>query len=223
MPDVDTPAIRARYEATPRRIDDDLEPLARGDRGCLGDLMAGLGALGTAVFGIIAATGAGGWGFMAISAAVFVLGFLLSTIHQLRSARVRRLALERGPLVLARVVRVEPRLREAGAGVGLARVVFSLAPDRRFDADALAAIGGRVRALEAGEETDAGAEAARAALARRSIAGVQPLAEALVACPEVHVAEVILDKERRGGQALAEGDLVALLVEPASGVVEHVA
>ena len=37
---------RTRFEATPRKLDDEaLDRIARGDRGCLGDVLSGFGAV----------------------------------------------------------------------------------------------------------------------------------------------------------------------------------
>ncbi len=214
MPETSTStALRTRYEATPRTIDDALHPLARGDRGCLGDALAGIGALLTGVFGIIASTGSGGWGYMAVGAALFVGGFALSTIHQSRSSAQRNLALTEGPLVAGRVLRADPKLAEPGIGYAPAIVVLSLDPERRFDSAHLAEVGERVAA--AGGEVGA-------LVAAPHIEGLPAIPEAVAEAPSVHIGEVIVDRERLSGRPLRAGDEVTLIVDPRSGFIEHI-
>ena len=93
--------IRSRYEATPRTLDTDLQRMARGDRGCLGDGLAGLGGVAMVVFGVLASFGLVGWGFMSAGALLLVTGFLMSAAATARSGPLRRKALTDGPLVLA--------------------------------------------------------------------------------------------------------------------------
>ncbi len=206
-------ALRARYEATPRTIDDALHPLSRGDRGCLGDALAGIGALLTGVFGIIASTGAGGWGYMAIGAALFVGGFAMSTIHQSRSSAQRNQALIGGPLVTGRVLRADPKLAEPGIGFAPAIVLLSLEPERRFDPGHLKAVAERV--LAAGGEVGA-------LVTAEHIEGVPAIPEAVAEAPAIHVGEVIVDRERLSGRPLRAGGEVTLIVDPASGFIEHI-
>ncbi|MEZ4384052.1 MAG: hypothetical protein R3A79_22150 [Nannocystaceae bacterium] len=206
--------LRRRYEATPRTIDDDLHGLARGDRGCLGDALAGIGAVTTALFGVIASTGAGGWGFMGIGAVLFIAGFALSAMHQSRSSQVRRQALEEGALVAGRVLRADPSLREPGRGCAPAIVVLSLDPARRFDPRHLDAAKRRL-ANATGEVAEL--------LAAEHIEGIKPIPESAVGAPSIGVAEVIVDRERLEGNALQDDDQVlALIVDPRVGFVEHI-
>lgn len=216
----DVTALRRRYEATPRTIDDDLHGLARGDRGCLGDGLAGVGALMTAIFGIIASMGAGGWGYMAIGAILFIAGFGLSAVHQSRSGVMRRRALEEGTLCVGRVLRADPALREPGIGCAPALVVLSTDPARRFDHGHLAAVGERLAALQPGEAGAAGELAAL--LAAPHIAGVPAVDPAIAGADGVRVAEVIVDKERLQGGAIREGEELVLIVDPRVGFVEQI-
>src|SRR5688572_14096477 len=91
--------VRQRYEATPRTLDDDLARMARGDRGCLGDALAGAGGLGMVVFGVLASLGVLGWGFLIAALVLMVTGFFMSTAAQAKSAPIRRRAITEGPLV----------------------------------------------------------------------------------------------------------------------------
>ena len=207
-----TTALRKRYGTTPRTIDDELYVLARGDRGCLGDALAGIGALLTAVFGIIASTGAGGWGYMTIGAVLLVTGFGMSTVHQSRSGKERTKALTEGPLVTARVLRADPQLREAGIGFAPAIVLLSLDPSHRFDEEHLRDVAQRLEA--------AGGEVA-ALLAGPHIEGVPAIPEAIAGAPGIHCAEVIVNRERVDGGRLTDGDAITVIVDPRAGFIEH--
>lgn len=204
-------AIRQRYEATPRALDEELTRISRGDRGCVGDLIAGVGALGVLVFGVIASMGAGGWGYMAVSAALLVGGFVASTIHQGRSGAARRRALAEGPLVLAKVLRSEKPLEGAGEVFVLSTVVFTTAPERRFDAAALDQLAARLRAP--------GEPALVQAIAPSP--GVRAVPEALVGVPGVFVAEVAVDGARLAPGQASEG-VLTMIVAPAQDFAEHV-
>jgi len=208
-----TSALRKRYEVTPREIDDDLYSLARGDRGCLGDALAGIGALLTGVFGIIASTGSGGSGYMAIGAVLFVGGFAMSTVHQSRSGALRNLALKEGPLVIARVLRADAKLSEAGSGYAPAIVAFSLEADRSFDREQLKVVAERLAKAE-GELA--------ALLAAPHIEGLPAMPESVTGAPAIHVGEVIVDREKLSGGTLAAGDPLVLIVDPRSSFIEHI-
>jgi len=116
--------LRRRYAATPRALDDDLQNLAVGDRGCLGDAMAGFGALAIVVFGILAFIAGQGWGYMLIGGVMFVVGYGLSTHARGVSTQVRTQALTSGPLVLAKVIRGPEELWSAQTVGAPASVVF---------------------------------------------------------------------------------------------------
>lgn len=203
--------VRQRYEATPRPISDDLIGLARGDRGCLGDLLAGLGAAGTAIFGILAALGAGGWGYMAISAACLLIGFVASTVHQTRSSARRRHALSAGPLVLGHVLRAEKPLTEAGAGYVLTTVLFTTAADRRFDAAYLRQLAERLK-----QPADEGLRAALAASPR-----IRALPAAQLGAEGLYVTELVVDGARLS-EGQAEAGEVTLVALPDLDFAEHI-
>ena len=96
---------RSRYEATPRALDPELLRMARGDRGCLGDALAGLGGLAIIVFGVLASFGLLGWGFMSAGALLLVTGFLMSAAATARSGPLRRKALTEGsPAVTKKLI-----------------------------------------------------------------------------------------------------------------------
>ena len=137
--------VRDRYASTPRRFDDELRRRARGDRSCLADLVAGMGAL-SALLGALGA--AAGWvpvGVIFVGVALLVVGFSVGMVSQLRSGKTRRQALESGPLVAGCVVTCDPELFERQPRVRWARVVLSVVPDHGWDAGYLRGVAARVR------------------------------------------------------------------------------
>ncbi len=136
---------RARFEATPRKLDDEaLDRIARGDRGCLGDIVAGIGALTLVITMVFAAMGMLDFSWAYVGVALWVGGFFLGTWGQARSGRERRAALEAGPLVIGVVMRDQAWLRRPGKQAGRVVVLFSTTPARRFDRDALEADAARL-------------------------------------------------------------------------------
>lgn len=127
---------RARFEATPRSLDDDdLARIARGDRGCLGDLLSGLGAVTLVAAMILSALDKIAFAWAYVGVAIWVGGFVWGAISQSRSGKHRKLALESGPLVLSVVLRAEEWLRRPGKRVGRAVVLCTTDAEHRFDRD----------------------------------------------------------------------------------------
>lgn len=212
---------RSRYEATPRALDGDLQRMARGDRGCLGDLVAGLGGLGIIVFGVLASFELVGWGFMMVGTLMLLVGFVMSAAAQVRSAPQRRLALTEGPLVLARVVAGAPALYEPGDAVLPARVVFAPAPARRFDGEFLRGLGQRLQALQRADVTPTDLAAVAAVLREPNKVDTVRLPPALAGDDEAYLAVVAVDQRRLPGRRIEDGE-VTLIVDPRSGFAEHV-
>jgi hypothetical protein len=126
--------VRDRFEATPRSLDDEqLTRIARGDRGCLGDLLSGFGAVSLVVAVILGAMGRISFTWAYAGVALWIAGFVWGTVSQSRSGARRKQALESGPLVMAVVLRAEAWLRRPGKRVGRAVVVFTTDEQRRFD------------------------------------------------------------------------------------------
>ena len=213
--------IRQRYEATPRTLDDELLRMARGDRGCLGDALAGAGALGTIAFGVLASFDVLGWGFFIAALVLLVVGFILSTAAQARSAPLRRRAITEGPLVLARVVQGDPALYEPGDGVLPARVVYSAEPARRFDGEFLRGVGQRLQALARKDTPPPEQAAAWAVLREPNRIETVRLDAALTGGTEAYLSVVTVDQRRLPGKRLESGE-VTLIVDPRSGFAEHV-
>jgi len=125
---------RARFEATPRSLDDDeLIRISRGDRGCLGDALSGLGAVTLVGTMILSAMGMVPFAWAYVGVGIWIGGFVWGTVSQTRSGKQRKGALESGPLVLAIVLRAEDWLRRPGKRVGRVVVLFTTDPARRFD------------------------------------------------------------------------------------------
>lgn len=212
---------RRRYEATPRVLDGDLSRMARGDRGCLGDGLAGLGGVSIIVFGVLASFSVLGWGFMIASTLLLLVGFVLSTTAQVKSAPARRLALTEGPLVLARVVQGDPALYEPGNAALPARVVFAPAPARRFDGQLLRTLGQRLQALQRADATPPDQAAVASVLREPGNVATVRLPPSLAGEEEAYLAVVVVDQARLPARRIEDGE-VTLIVDPRSGFAEHV-
>ena len=213
--------IRSRYEATPRVLDADLQRMARGDRGCLGDALAGFGGLSIIVFGVLASFEVLGWGFMMAGTLFLLVGFVLSAVAQVKSGPVRRKALTEGPLVLARVVAGDPALYEPSDAVLPARVVFSADPAKRFDGALLRALAVRLQALQRADTTPPDQAAVAAVLRDANRAETVRLPASLAGDDEAYLAVVAVDARRLPGRRIDSGELT-LIVDPRSGFAEHV-
>jgi len=212
---------RSRYEATPRVLDADLQRMARGDRGCLGDALAGLGGASIIVFGVLASFEVVGWGYMMAGTLFLLVGFVLSAAAQVRSGPVRRKALTEGPLVLGRVVAGDPALYEPSDAVLPARVVFAPAPARRFDPVLLRTLATRLQALQRADTTPADQAAVAAVLREPSKVDTVRLPPSLAGDDEAYLAVVAVDARRLPGRRIDSGELT-LIVDPTSGFAEHV-
>ncbi len=213
--------IRSRYEATPRTPDADLLRMARGDRGCLGDAIAGLGALSILASGVLGALGMIGWGWIVVGSLMLLAGFVLSSLAQLRSAPQRRLALTEGPLVLARIVRADAQLYEPSDVVLPARVVYAPAPERRFDGEFLRGLGHALQALDRAETTPPALAAVAAVLRQANRTETVRLPPELAGDDEVYLAVVAVDARRLPARRIEDGE-ITLIVDPRSGFAEHV-
>ena len=213
--------IRSRYEATPRVLDADLQRMARGDRGCLGDALAGFGGLSIVVFGVLASFEVVGWGFMMAGTMFLLVGFVLSAIAQVRSGPVRRRALTEGPLVLGRVVAGDPVHYEPSDAVLPARVVFAMAPAERFDGALLRDLSTRLQALQRADVTPADQAVVVAVLREPNRVETVRLPPSLAGDHEAYLAVVAVDARRLPGRRIESGELT-LIVDPRSGFAEHV-
>lgn len=235
---------RARYEATPRSLDnDELTRIARGDRGCLGDVLSGVGAVTLVAAMILSALELIAFSWAYLGVAIWVGGFAWGTISQSRSGQQRRLALESGPLVLASVLRADEWLRRPGKRVGRAVVLLSTDPERRFDRDWLEAIAEQLEQRLDGAAGTAEWVPLRALLADRDSFGVQRVPPGVLDRDDVeqlYLASLLVHPERLehrylGGEEDREaGELgleldaetrpptVLVIVDPERGFIEQV-
>jgi hypothetical protein len=233
---------RDRFELTPRKLDDEaLDRIARGDRGCLGDVLSGVGAVVLVTTMILGAMDIIAWSWAYVGVALWVGGFVLGTYSQARSGKQRKAALESSPLVLATVLRDEAWLRRPGKQPGRAVVLFSTTPERRFDREWLEAAAAKLE-RQLGEPNDDPARVPlRALLADHLSFGCHRVPDDLrVDDAELWLASVIVHPERLeagylGGEddrEAAEQGLeidgptrppaLALFVDPAHGFIEQV-
>jgi len=212
---------RRRYESTPRVLDAELLRMARGDRGCLGDAMAGFGALSIIVFGVLGSLGTLGWSWMIIGTLMLLAGFVLSAAAQVRSAPPRRLALTEGPLVLARVVKADPALYEPSDAVLPARVVYAPGASRRYDGEYLRALGQKLQALLRVDATPPELAAVAAVLRDANKVDTVRIPEILAGEDEAYLAVVAVDARRLPARRIEDGE-ITLIVDPRSGFAEHV-
>jgi hypothetical protein len=235
---------RVRFEATPRSLDDDeLTRIARGDRGCLGDVLSGFGAVTLVAAMILSALDKIAFAWAYLGLAIWIGGFAWGTISQSRSGTRRKGALESGPLVLAVVMRAEEYLRRPGKLVGRAVVLFSTDPQRRFDREWLESAAKQLeRRLDAAAGTPEWVPL-RALLADRDSFGVHRVPDGLLERTDVdplYLASMIVHPERlEGGYLGFEDDCTAgeleleldaptrpptvvAIVEPERGFIEQV-
>lgn len=212
---------RRRYEATPRNLDDDLQRMARGDRGCLGDAISGFGALGVLVSGVLGYLGYLGMGFMVVFAGLLIGGFVLSAAAQTRSGPARLKALTEGPLALGRVLRADPALFEPGDVPFPALVVFAVDAPHRFDATYLHAVATALLTLR--DAPTAPADQAAIAAMLRDPNQIAPLRlpPALAGAGEAWLGVVSVDPRRLPARRI-EDHLVPVIAAPGLGFVEHV-
>lgn len=235
--------VRDRFEATPRSLDDEqLTRIARGDRGCLGDLVSGLGAILLVTAVILGATETISFSWTYAAVGLWVGGFAWGTVVQARSGKRRKAALESGPLVRAVVLRAEDWLRRPGKRAGRAVVLLTTDEARRFDRDWLEQAAVRVEAGLEAETGDASWVPLRALLADRDAFGLEQVPAALLgedAVDTVYAASMIVHPERLEGGYLGGDDdreageldvdldapsrppVVVAIVDPEHGFIEQ--
>jgi hypothetical protein len=235
---------RARFEATPRSLEDDeLTRIARGDRGCLGDLLSGLGAVTLVTAMILSALELIAFAWAYIGVAIWVGGFVYGTLSQSRSGQQRKGALESGPLVLASVLRADEWLRRPGKRVGRAVVLFTTDPARRFDREWLEPIAKQLERRLDGAAGTTEWVPVRALLADRDSFGVHPIPADLLErgdAQQLYLASMLVHPERLEGNYLGGEDdreanelgleldatlrpaTVVAIVDPERGFIEQV-
>jgi hypothetical protein len=219
--------VRSKYEAAPRKLDATLDRLARGDRGCLPDIVSGVGVLTLLTFLILSGLQLVGFRWVYLGAAMWIGGFFWGSYMQAQSGVRRKKALERGPLVEARTLWRESHLGRKGRQVGAAVVLFRVDEEGRFDLDGLEALAERLAPAE-GEPADCVSE-----LVHREPTSEITLksedADPLVRVPEAFepvgeswLARVVVYPDRLEARKLERGDPLLLIVDPGLGFVEHI-
>ncbi len=219
----DLERVRERYEETPREFDDDLTRMSRGDRGCLGDALAGGGALSAILTGFAAAYGLLPPILPFVCILFLVAGFFVGTAAQITDTRKRQRALTSGALVACHVLRAEDYLSEKGRRRGRAIVVFSPEEVLRFDGRFLRKT---VRRLERSLEQPGAlvAKDSAAGLAKGvDEYGFHRLPESVSEGHEAWIADVLVDPDRLEGGRLGERQpaLTAIVLTDQS-FIEHV-
>ena len=147
---------QSRYLAVPRKLDAELERRARGDRGCLFDLLSLGGILGMFAALIASQMGLIAFSWTYVGVAVWVGSYFVGLTRQSRSGKARQAALEAGPFALGTVIRCTPHLTEAGnRRAGRAVVVYSLDEQVRTERTALGGLASALARVPApGASTD---------------------------------------------------------------------
>jgi hypothetical protein len=209
---------RERYELAPREFDEGLELASRGDRGCLGDSISGVGAIATLGLGVGAAAG-----LLPLLAPFFgitllVVGYVLSSGAQRRSSDERAAVLEAAPLLAVHLVSPPVGLFESSRAVVRAVGVFSTAEARRFDDAYLRKVGEALIAAK----TELPANLA-ALFEDEFAAGFHPVGAALGGEPDTYAARVVVYHERLVERRLAhDAPEIACIVDVPGGFIEHV-
>lgn len=212
---------RRRYEATPRTLDDDLQRMARGDRGCLGDAISGAGALGILVTAVLSYMGLIGFGFTAVFVGMLIAGFVLSAAAQTRSGPLRHKALTEGPLTLGRVLRADPALFEPGDVPHPALVVFAVDEPHRFDTKYLHGVATALLALRSGAAAPPDQAEVAAMLRDPNLVTPLRLPTSLAGEGEAWLGVVSVDPRRLPARRI-EDHVVPVIAAPELGFVEHV-
>lgn len=221
------------YAQVPRTLDENLERKARGDRGCLFDLVSIFGIL--LMFGCLVASLAGkiAFSWTYLGAGIWVGSYFLGLRRQSSSAEQRTAALTRGPLVAAAVVRCSPHLRVAGnKRSGRAAVVFRTEASARFDIDTLHGMAEALADWPAPSPGDSSARGRAQYLLHDEyrfdlidISGLD-MGDGEAAPrrfpPQTWVGRVVVDPERLDQPLSGRAAQLALIVDPDTNFVEHV-
>lgn len=208
---------RERFEVVPREIDDELDRYARGDRGCAGDVVSGIGAIATLGLGVLTAAGLAPLLAPFVGITMLVIGYLLSSRVQRRSSDERMAALEAGPLVTVHLIDPPPRLADPGRATARVVGVFCTGEDQRHAASRLERVADQLASAES-------RPAALQALFDDEFAqGCHPVPDSMGADPDTFAARVVVYQERLEDRRLRpETPQIPCIVDPPRGFIEHV-
>lgn len=216
----DLAPVRERYAATPRRLDDELRRRARGDRSCVADLVAGVGAISALGAALAAAGGLVPVGVIFVGVGLLGIGFVVGMVAQLRSGKLRRAAIESAPLVGAWAVAHEPELTTEQRQVRWGRVVFCTDPARRFDVGYLRRV---ARHVTDDRQRSDDVWATVRALPDQHAQTLLALPEGGPIEPDTWIADVMVYPDRlAGGQLDPKAPTLALIADVDRRFVEHI-
>jgi hypothetical protein len=209
---------RERYEQVPRPIDEHLEGMTRGDRGCLGDVLTVIGALVTPILGIMASRGGLPLLFPLLGVGLAITGVVLQRKAQKHSSEERTRALKEGPLVLVWLVDPPEAVIE-GTGEKVIRVigVCTTRQGHEFDADYLARVGERLR--ERGREAPDGLGEL---FVNEFATGLRRVPASLGARDDTWAMRVIVYPKRLQGGVSSKRPAIPCIVDVERGFCEHV-
>lgn len=210
----------ARYGAAPRELDDELIRMSRGSRGCLGDALSASGAVLTFVIGIMAVVGIAPASVAIVGLGVMISGLFIGGRAQNQNGKLRKAALEGGPVVWGHLLDVEAHIRKPGRRVARGVVLFSVNPELKHEAARLDEIARRI--------TGEGRDATRPDMAPVRHLINDPTGTGVFAVPDdigpdLHVADIIVYPERLpGGRWTGAQPAFALIVDVSRSFVEQV-
>jgi len=216
--------VRKRYGTAPRELDDDLQRMSRGDRGCLGDGLAASGAIIGLVGFVLSRLGLVPFPVAFVGVALLVTGFTIGARSQLASSQQRMAALKAGPLVACHVLRHAPYLGEKGTRAGRAVVLFCPDPAFAFDAKVLRKTVRRLElALEQPATLPTPVEPWLSLCSGKEEFGYTRIPDRSTEGGEVWIADVVVDPARLPGNKLStEQPALAAIVDTARAFIEHV-
>lgn len=217
--------VRKRYGVAPRELDDDLQRMSRGDRGCLGDGLAASGAVLGLVGFVLSRLGLVPFPVAFLGIALLVTGFTIGARSQLASSQQRMAALKAGPLVACHVVSHVPYLGEKGTRAGRAIVLFTPDPALAFDGKVLRKTLRRLElALEQPGTLPSPVQEPWIGLCSgKDEFGYARIPDRYTDGAEVWIADVVVDPARLPGNKLSkEQPALAAIVDTTRAFIEHV-
>ena len=208
---------RERFEVVPREIDGELDGYARGDRGCAGDIVSGVGAITTLGLGVLTAAGLAPLLAPFVGITLLVIGYLLSSRVQRRSSDERMAALEAGPLVTVHLIAPPDWLSEPGRATARVVGVFCTGEDQRHSPDQLQEVAEQLASAKSRPPE------LQALFDDEFAQGCHPVPGSMGARPDTFAARLVVYQERLEDRRLRpETPRIPCIVDPARGFIEHV-